>query len=81
MASHPPYCPVCGELIDSSASTEHEILHTIDHLTRKMGKATTQAIASDIFLSASQTWRYLKHLEDEGQVRRIGERGGWKRAA
>jgi Mn-dependent DtxR family transcriptional regulator len=68
-------------LVDSGASTEHEILHSIELLTRRAGKATTQAIASDIFLSAVQTWRYLKRLEDEGQVQRIGERGGWKRAA
>jgi uncharacterized membrane protein len=81
MASNPPRCPVCGEQVDSGASTEHEILHSIDHLTRKMGKATTQAIASGIYLSSSQTWRYLKRLEQEGQIQRIGERGGWNRAA
>ena len=68
-------------MIDSQASTEHQIIHSIEFLTRQMGKATTQSIASDIFLSSSQTWRYLRRLEDEGQVRRIGARGGWKRAA
>jgi Mn-dependent DtxR family transcriptional regulator len=68
-------------MIDSGASAEHQILHSIVFLTRQTGKATTQAIASDIFLSPSQTWRYLRRLEAEGQVQRIGERGGWKRAA
>lgn len=81
MGKSPPRCPQCGEMIDSADSTEHQILHSIEFLTRRAGKATTLSIAGDIFLSSSQTWRYLRRLEDDGQVRRIGARGGWKRAA
>ena len=76
-----PYCETCGQVIDFQAATEKQILRAIEGITRRAGKATTIAIATEIHLSESQIRRYLNRMEESGHVQRIGERGGWKRAA
>jgi len=74
-------CETCGKLLDFQAATENQILRAIDSISRRAGKATTIAIATEMHLSESQIRRYLNRLELSGRVQRIGERGGWQRAA
>ena len=76
-----PQCETCGQIIDFQTGTENQILGAIERISRRAGKATTIAIATEIHLSESQIRRYLKRLEDSGRVQRIGERGGWQKAA
>lgn len=58
---------------------EAQILMVIASLERNNGKATTKAVATQIHLSQVQTWRYLKQMESQGSLRRVGKRGGWLR--
>lgn len=39
--------------------------------------ARTTAIAQRVYLSAGHMRRYLRKMEAEGAVRRVGQRGGW----
>ena len=73
-------CETCGQVIDFQKATEAHILRAIDSISRRAGKATTVAIATEMHLSESQIRRYLTRMEASGRVQRIGERGGWQRA-
>ena len=63
------------------SKTEIYILQVVTELEALTGKAHTQDVAAAISLSYHQALRYLKHMEASGKVRRIGQRGGWKRIA
>jgi DNA-binding IclR family transcriptional regulator len=60
---------------------EGQILHYLARMERIQYKASTMEIANAISLSKAQTFRYMRELEATGKVKRIGERGGWKRSA
>lgn len=77
----PEVCSVCRQVHQGILSIEQEVLHAIANIERFAIKASTRALAVRLHLSEVQTWRYLKQMERAGQVKRIGRRGGWKRAA
>lgn len=61
---------------------QQTILATIAEIHRATyAPARTVALAQRIYLSQTQTWRYLRDLERAGVVRRVGKRGGWLPAA
>jgi hypothetical protein len=75
-------CPHCGHVYHLPIKDiERQVCHAVGDIARHSGKASTQAVALAVSLSASQTGRYLKRLEETGRVQRIGTKKGWRLAA
>lgn len=76
------YCPICRQHhATGNPDVKTQILHTVVQLERTYGRAHTSSVAAHVSLSEVQTWRYLKDMEADGRIQRIGQRGGWRRAA
>lgn len=75
-------CPNCRFVYDLPLQAiESDILQAVAVTERNSGKATTRAVAMKVMLSETQTYRYLTRLEQQGRIRRIGTKGGWRMAA
>lgn len=75
-------CPNCGHHYALPYQPiETQILKAVEILERNSGKASTRGIAGRVYLSDSQTFRYLAKLEQRGEVLRVGTKGGWRKAA
>jgi len=75
-------CPTCGHTIRLPfLPIEEQIMKAVIAAQRNEGKARTKAIAVRVMMSEDQTFRYLQKLEQQGRVRRVGVKGGWRTAA
>lgn len=75
-------CPHCGYRYTLPFKpVERQILRAIEKMERNSGKATTNGIATQLYLSHSQTFRHLAQLESRGEIVRIGTKSGWRKAA
>lgn len=80
--AHLTVCDICRlEHTGKPLPPEAQLLHVIAQMERNYGKANTTALATELYMSRAQVWRYLCQLEEEGRVKRVGERGGWRRVA
>lgn len=80
-AETPQVCPICRRLHRDPLEIEAEILHILHRLEHSRDKSSTKAVSVRLHLSMEQTRRYLRQMEVEGEIRRIGRRGGWRRLA
>lgn len=75
-------CPHCGHHYALPFSPiERQIIDAVAELNRHSPSATAEAIAFEVSLHPATVRRHLNEIEKTGQIKRIGQRGGWKRAA
>lgn len=76
------HCPHCGhDYVTPLASADYQLLKAVKKLARHSGAASSKAIALEVWLSPSQVNRRMGKLARQGQVMRVGTRGGWRVAA
>lgn len=76
---HEIQCQTCGSVMALPYQPiEEQIIRAVVAAQRNEGKARTRAVAVRVMLSDDQTFRYLQKLEQQGRVRRVGVKGGWR---
>lgn len=75
-------CPHCGYHFRLPYQPiEQQIFQAVRSGERHSGRASTKSVAVQVYLSDDQTYRYLRKMEQEGKIRRIGKKGGWRTVA
>jgi DNA-binding Lrp family transcriptional regulator len=78
----PCYCPHCGhEFQPELWPLERQLIYVVEKICRHSGAASSRAVGLELALSRSQAARHLRKAEERGYLRRVGVRGGWRRAA